>query len=171
MSDLLRYPSVGDILELNAEIEAMFDASEGEETEAIAAKLATLHGDLTMKLGRLHKAHGSYTARADALKARAANLTALAKQAAAKADTCERAARVILQGMERKRWELPDGEVRLGRYRVEQHGAICPGDIPPDMIRVSTSTRHEYKLSEIGKALEQGQDVPGFRRVLGVSFR
>lgn len=172
MTEPLRYPSVGDILELNAEIEAMFEAAEGEETEEIAAQLATLHGDLTMKLGRLHRAHGSYTARSEALRQRAQSLLALAKQAVTKADTCERAARVILQGVERKRWELPDGEVRIGRYRVEVSDTTTPlEDLPDEMVRTTTTTRRAPRLSEIGKALEAGQDIPGFRRVLGVSFR
>lgn len=172
MIEPLRYPSVGDILELNMEIEAMFDAAEGEETEEIAAKLATLHGDLTMKLGRLHRGHRSYNTRATALREKASNLVALAKEAERKADTCERAARVILQGVERKRWELPDGEVRIGRYRTEQHGVVDLKCLFSDLVRVTApSPRLEPRLTEIGKAIEAGQDVPGFRRVLGVSFR
>ncbi len=171
MTEPLHYPSVGDILELNMEIETMFDAAEGEETEAIAAKLATLHGDLTMKLGRLHRAHGSYTARAEALRQRAQSMQALAKQAVTKAGTCERAARVILQGVQRKKWELPEGEVRLGRYRVEQHGTADIDSLDPLFVNTAHYSRSKPVLSAIGKALESGKTVPGFVRVLGVSFR
>ena len=166
-------PSIDDILSLNAEVEGLFEETEGEETEEIAAKLARLHGDLSDKLARLHRARIAYRVRMETLSKRADAMKDLARAAERKAEACDRAASLLLRETSYRSWDLPDGKVSLGRDHVE----ALPGQdtclLPDELRRTPAPYQAPDKPDKrkIGAVLANGVAVPGFRLVKGVQWK
>lgn len=164
-------PTVRSVLALADDLDALLDEIQGEVTPDVEQQLAAIEGDAVQVAERLRKAAEAYSARAEHMRQRARSCTALAREAEGKADRCEGAIRVLLERLGKNRLELEDGDVKLGRHRVEALPGASLDALPPELVRERTSVTREPNLTAIGVRINAGETVPGFRRVRGVSFR